>query len=146
MRGFQLWLNLPARDKMKPAAYRDIPASEIPEVTLPGQGKVRIIAGTLQHGGVSGGSSLDGPVSGPIHGGSTDPYYFDIQLPADQTFQQQLPAGHNAFLYLIEGKADVDGHALKQHSASILDDAGEVIVSTGAQGARFLLSGFSATS
>src|SRR3954471_1461711 len=47
MRGFQLWLNLPAREKMKPAAYRDIPAGEIPSVTLPAGGEVRVIAGRL---------------------------------------------------------------------------------------------------
>src|SRR5438034_10014397 len=47
MRGFQLWINLPAKDKMKPASYRDLDATEIPEVALPGSGKVRVIAGSV---------------------------------------------------------------------------------------------------
>jgi redox-sensitive bicupin YhaK (pirin superfamily) len=46
MRGFQLWLNLPAREKMKPAAYRDIPSREIPIVPLAGGGEVKVIAGS----------------------------------------------------------------------------------------------------
>src|ERR1051326_4520791 len=69
MRGFQLWLNLPAKEKMKPAAYRDIAATEIPSVKGP-RVETRVIAGTL------------GTTVGPIHGGSTDPYYFDVHLEA----------------------------------------------------------------
>src|SRR5918999_6097932 len=84
MRGFQLWLNLPAREKMKPAAYRDIKASEIPMVET-GDVQVRVIAGKL------------GVTTGPIHGGSTDPYYFDVHLAAGALFEEALPGGHNAF-------------------------------------------------
>src|ERR1700752_1327702 len=58
MRGFQLWLNLPAKEKMKPARYRDIPAREIPVVALPGGGEARVIAGTL-----AGGATATGPVN-----------------------------------------------------------------------------------
>ena len=75
MRGFQLWLNLPSREKMKPAAYREIPPGEIPTVKLDGGGEVRVIAGQLQQGA--------GRVSGPIGGLSTEPMYFDVRLPAD---------------------------------------------------------------
>src|ERR1700756_4983098 len=58
MRGFQLWLNLPAKEKMKPAGYRDIPAAQIPLVELPGGGSVKLIAGKFE----SGGSTVSGPV------------------------------------------------------------------------------------
>src|SRR5262247_2194237 len=68
MRGFQLWLNLPAKEKMKPAAYRDIASAQIPVVSLNESLKVKVIAGRL------------GQTSGAIHGGSTDPYYFDVHL------------------------------------------------------------------
>src|SRR6185436_13798565 len=81
MRGFQLWLNLPAKEKMSDAAYRDIPAASIPEVKL-GEGvSVKLIAGTL-----------DGKQA-PIHGGATDPYYLDIRLAPGAVFETQLPAG-----------------------------------------------------
>ena len=60
MRGFQLWINLPAREKMKPAAYRDIPAHEIPTVALEGGGEMRVIAGDFKQAGVR--------TAGPIEG------------------------------------------------------------------------------
>src|SRR5229473_1876937 len=65
MRGFQLWINLPAREKMKPAGYRDLQATDIPEVSLPGGGLVRVIAGQF------------GETVGPITGLATEPVYFD---------------------------------------------------------------------
>ena len=74
MRGFQLWLNLPAREKMKPAAYRDIPAREIPVVQLEGGGSLRVIAGEFKHAAET--------VQGPILGSSTQPLYFDLRMPA----------------------------------------------------------------
>src|SRR5678809_939209 len=91
MRGFQLWINLPAKEKMKPASYRDIPAVQIPVAQLSGGGSARVIAGTLQTDG--------GPVAGPIQGLSTDPLYFDVELPAHGTFAHPVAASHNAFLY-----------------------------------------------
>src|SRR5881394_2238297 len=72
MRGFQLWINLPAREKMKPASYRDIQADEIPVVSLKTGGRVKAIAGELQVDGKS--------IAGPISGLTTDPVYFDIEL------------------------------------------------------------------
>src|SRR3989441_1731255 len=92
MRGFQLWLNLPAKEKMEPAAYRDIPSSAIPVVKRDGV-DVKVIAGKL------------GETSGPIRGGSTDPYYFDVHLAPRAVFEEALPAEHSAFLYVYEGEA-----------------------------------------
>src|SRR5512137_1218763 len=74
MRGFQLWINLPAREKMKPAAYRDIPSREIPTATLTGGGEIRVIAGAFEQDGQK--------VAGPISGLSTAPLYYDVRLPA----------------------------------------------------------------
>src|SRR5579862_8932877 len=83
MRGFQLWLNLPAKEKMKPAAYKDIPAREIPLVKLPTGGEVRVIAGAFGTGADS--------VPGPINGGgglfATDPTYLDVRLPGGAEFK-----------------------------------------------------------
>jgi redox-sensitive bicupin YhaK (pirin superfamily) len=135
MRGFQLWINLPAREKMKPAGYRDIDPAEIPDVALPGGGHAKVIAGTL----VSDGHS----VPGPIQGLSTDPLYIDVALPAGAAFTQPVAIGHNAFIYVFEGSASVGAPAtariLVTHAAGVLAQGDQVEVTAGADGARFLL-------
>src|SRR5215510_14808507 len=74
MRGFQLWINLPANEKMKPASYRDIPPSQIPSIELPGGANAKVIAGVI---------TVDGKRhAGPIQGLTTDPLYVDVALPA----------------------------------------------------------------
>ena len=139
MRGFQLWLNLPSKEKMKPASYRDIPAEEVPLVRLPKGGEVRVIAGTF---------TLDGKATGgPVNGGgprlSTDPMYLDVRLPAGAEFSAPVTAGHNAFLYAYEGSAEI-GEAdaakrLPHRAAGVLSDGDRVRVRAGAEGVRFLL-------
>ena len=128
MRGFQLWLNLPAKEKMKPAAYRDIKASEIPSVEKEGV-NVRVIAGIL------------GETAGAIHGGSTDPYYFDVHLASGAVFENALPAGHNAFLYAYEGDALIgeERKQLPHRAAGLLSDGEGVRIQAGAGGARLLV-------
>lgn len=123
MRGFQLWVNLPAAEKMKPAAYRDISAQDIPVVS-----GVKIIAGEYRS------------TQGPIHGGATDPYYFDIRLEADGTFEAPLPPGHNAFLYAYEGEARVGAESklLPNRAAAILT-SGDFVRIKSDKGARVLL-------
>jgi hypothetical protein len=104
MEGFQLWLNLPARDKMTTPWYRDIPSNEIPEFTTEDGVAVRVIAGESQ--GVQGAMTRE----------ATQPLYLDITLPAGASFAQPLPAGHNAFVYVFRGNAlvgdaDASGNA-----------------------------------
>jgi len=135
MRGFQLWINLPAREKMKPAGYRDIDPAEIPVIALRGGGRAKLIAGTLESEGRS--------VAGPIQGLATDPLYADVELPAGATFTQPLGSERNAFIYVFEGSASVGAgeaaRALATHSAGVLGAGDLVAVSAGAAGARFLL-------
>ncbi len=128
MRGFQLWLNLPAKEKMKPAAYRDIPANSIPVVALD-KGTVKVIAGTFNG------------KAGAVHGGSTDPHYWDLHLEPGAVFEAPLPAGHNAFLYAYEGEAAVgeDKKSLAHRAAGLLSDGDSVRIEAGEQGARVLL-------
>ena len=121
MRGFQLWINLPARDKMNPAGYRDLQASEIPEVKL-GDGKVRVIAGEYQG------------TRAPVKPGFTDATYFDVHLPAGATFTHPVKDGYNAFAYVYEGELD----GIPARSAAVFSASGEVQV-TSKTGARFLL-------
>src|SRR5271170_7162089 len=118
MRGFQLWLNLPSKEKMKPARYRDIPAHEIPVVKLESGGEARVIAGAL------------GATSGVVNGAdakiSTDPLYLDVRLQSGALFDAPLKAGHSAFLYTYEGTAQVgpEGAAkpLPHRAAGVLSD------------------------
>lgn len=133
MRGFQLWINLPGREKMKPAAYRDIPAREIPKVALQSGGEVRVIAGTLIQG--------QGRIQGPIQGLSTDPLYLDVRLPGGASFTAPVAADHHAFLYLYEGRASVgeDRQTLPHRAAGLLTAGDAVRVDAGAEGAQFLL-------
>jgi len=111
MEGFQLWLNLPASDKMRDPWYRDIPNAEVPRFTLESGVTVQVIAGST-HG-----------VDGAVQRAGTEPLYLDIELPAGATFEQPLAVGHNAFLYVFRGEAVVGGKGVPQARMAILDNA-----------------------
>jgi len=120
---------------MKPAGYRDIQADEIPVVDLPGGGRVKVIAGTL---------TVDGKATpGPIQGVTTDPLYFDVELPAGATFRHPLAPGYHAFVYPFEGSVDVGPaearRPVQTHRAGILTDGDSVELTGGANGGRVIL-------
>lgn len=127
LRGFQLWLNLPAAEKMKPASYRDIPAGEIPAVALAGGGSARVIAGRL------------GGVAGPVVGGATDAHYFDVRLPADGSAELPLPAGYSAFAYVYEGSLALPGGEVGPRQAGVLTDGTVLRLPAQAADVRLLL-------
>jgi redox-sensitive bicupin YhaK (pirin superfamily) len=135
MRGFQLWINLPSKEKMKPAGYRDIAAAEIPVVQLSGGGQVKVIAGTFGNRG--------GPVNNAGNRLSTDPLYLDVHLPAGAEFVVPLTPGHSAFLYTYEGSAEIGpankAKPLPNRAAGVLSDGSEVRVLASGEGVRFLL-------
>jgi len=136
MRGFQLWINLPAREKMKPASYRDIPPEAIPQLALAGGGQVKVIAGML---------AVDGSnVGGPIQGNSTEPLFIDVRLPAGAVFACPLATGHNAFVYVYEGALTVgpadEACALAAHQAGVLSAGDEVCVRADGHAAFLLLA------
>jgi redox-sensitive bicupin YhaK (pirin superfamily) len=139
LRGFQLWVNLPSREKMNPARYRDIPSAAIPRVKLPQGGEVKIIAGTLDLDG----DATSGPVNPRGTKLSTDPLYLDVHLPAAAEFRVSVVAGYNAFLYTYEGSAHVGPagatEPLPHRAAGVLSDGDGVRVQAGADGVRFLL-------
>lgn len=113
MEGFQLWLNLPARDKMKAPWYRDIAQAELPRFTTPAGVAVTVIAGE-SHG-----------VSGAVTREATAPTYLDLHLPAGTRFEQALPANHNAFVYVYRGAVSLDGQAVPvQRMAILANDPG----------------------
>jgi quercetin 2,3-dioxygenase len=134
MRGFQLWINLPAREKMKPADYRDISAGDVPELAFDG-GMARVIAGTLELAG----QRLDGAVNRAGEPMSTDPLYIDLRLDPGSQATIPVKAGHNSFVYLYEGDAVIGDQVLQQRNAGVLDDGDGVTIQAGDHGARLLL-------
>jgi hypothetical protein len=129
MEGFQLWLNLAAKDKMIAPWYRDIPAGEIPEARLPGA-TVRVIAGTSH--GMAGAMQRDG----------TEPLYLDVHLDAGVRIEQPLPATHNAFVYVYRGALTIDtSEVAVQRMAILANTPGSdgVVLQAGATPARALL-------
>ncbi|GAB3414096.1 pirin family protein [Massilia agilis] len=129
MEGFQLWLNLPAKDKMTEPWYRDIPNEALPRFALDTGASVQVIAGTT-HG-----------VTGAVVREGTEPLYLDVHLPAGASFDLPLPAGHNAFVYVYRGELVVDGKAVPQARMAILDNAADAdgVRIKAAQDSRFLV-------
>ena len=95
MQGFQLWVNLPAKDKMTTPRYQDIAPERIPEVQLAPGVKARVLVGE------------QGGVRGPVEDIATEPLYLDLHLDAGASAQIDVPAAHNAFVYVYEGVAKV---------------------------------------
>ena len=118
MEGFQLWLNLPAKNKMVAPSYRDIQPATIPEFTTADGIRVRVIAGA-SHG-----------IAGAVQRPDTEPLYLDVHLPAGRRFVQPIAAGHNAFTYTYRGSVDIAGTTVSDRHMAILanNGAGEVCI------------------
>lgn len=131
MRGFQLWINLPAKDKMTAPKYQEYAPDSIPQVR-PAEGvTVKVIAGTV-----------DG-VAGPIAQPATEPVYLDIALAPGASWSFDLPAGHNAFAYAYEGAATVgegdDARALETQELAVLGGGERLLLRAGQQALRMIL-------
>ncbi|MEN5275271.1 pirin family protein [Stenotrophomonas lactitubi] len=131
MRGFQLWVNLPARDKMTAPKYQEFAPEKIP-VVRPAEGvQVKVIAGTVEG------------TAGPIAQPATDPLYLDIELAADRAWTYVLPEGHNAFVYVFEGALTVGeqdaARDVARQELAVLGGGEQLHLSAGAEGARLIL-------
>jgi hypothetical protein len=139
LRGFQLWLNLPAREKMQPPRYRDVPAREIPTVALASGARVRVIAGRF----AADGATTAGPINATAGASATDPLYLDVELPAGADATIPIARGHNAFVYVYEHGASVAGAAATQpipyRAAGLLSDGDLLRLVGGPSGARVLV-------
>ncbi|HHW62689.1 MAG TPA: pirin family protein [Rhodocyclaceae bacterium] len=113
MEGFQLWLNLPAKDKMSAPWYRDFAAGELPRFVTEAGVEATVIAGE-SHG-----------VGGAVTRETTAPIYLDLRLPARAVFSQPLPAGHNAFVYVYRGALKVEGVGVPARNMAILANAAD---------------------
>ncbi len=133
LRGFQLWINLPAAEKMKPAGYRDIPAQEIPTITMRDGSVVKVIAGRLVHDG--------GEINGPIQHSITQPLYWDIALPANTQCSLSVPTDHNCMLFVFEGELTISDERVPPSTTAILTAGDALSLATGASLGRCLLIG-----
>jgi len=112
--GFQLWVNLPAHEKMVAPGYREFPAAAIPTENRGGGVAIKVIAGTTATG-----------TAGPVTGVSTLPLYLDVTLDSGATLSEPLPVSHNAFLYVFEGALEI---LAGQASGDAKVDAGKLAV------------------
>ncbi|MEO9524188.1 pirin family protein [Marinobacter alexandrii] len=130
MRGFQLWLNLPAAEKMIEAGYHDIQPEQIPTIDVDGC-QIKLIAGSL---------ALGDTVHRGVEGSrSTQPIYADLHLEPGGQVTLPVPETHNGLLYLYEGEASLGDAQLRLSAANILGDGDQIRVTAGASGARLLL-------
>ena len=128
MEGFQLWLNLPAKEKMAAPYYRDLPPGTVPEFTTEQGITVRVIAGS-SHG-------VAGAEQRPV----TEPLYLDLHLPAGTAFTQPIPPGHNAFTYTYRGCAAITGTPVPdRHMAILANDGAPAVRIEAAEDTRLLL-------
>lgn len=132
MEGFQLWLNLPARDKMAAPWYRDFQHDDIPEFTTPGKVTARVIAGS-SHG-----------IAGAMQRDATQPLYLDLHFNGPSGFAQALPAQHNAFVYVYRGSLQIGDTTVPAQRMAILrnqDDADGVVLQSEGEARALLIAG-----
>ena len=129
MEGFQLWLNLPAKDKMREPWYRDIAPAEVP--LWQGAGASAYVISGRTHG-----------VEGAVQRDTTQPLYLDVHLEPGVRFDQPLEESHNAFLYVYRGELTVADTAVKRQRMAILANtpgSNGVVLQAGPEGARAVL-------
>ncbi len=128
MRGFQLWVNLPAKDKMTTPQYQEFGADRIPEARPSDGVRVKVIAGTV-----------DG-VEGPVRQPATAPTYLDIALEPGKAFEHAVPSGHSAFAYVYEGVVNIEGEDVVPKGDLLVFGPGEAIrVTAGGAPVRMIL-------
>jgi hypothetical protein len=127
--GFQLWANLPAASKMMDPRYREVIRRDIPEVNTREGAKIKIICGQVEG------------VKGPVQDIVTEPEYLDVTLIPGAEFRRAIPAEHNVFAYVVQGKAGFgdDRQTVREKHLVVFDRGEEVSVSTDRELARFLL-------
>ena len=136
MRGFQLWVNLPASAKMGDPRYQEFSPDRIPVADVARGVAAKVIAGRVVDGS---GREIHGPIEQP----ATDPLYLDLSLEPGASWQYTLPAGHNAFAYVFEGSASVgdgeDARTLDAQELGVLGGGDGLSLRGGSEGARLIL-------
>ena len=129
LHGFQLWINLPAKEKMKPPHYQEFAAAKIPHIALAEGGYIKIIAGGY------------GEISGPVTGVTTQPLYFDVLLSPKQQLDIPTPAQHTVLVYVYQGELAIgaSNDILKAGQLGQLQNGDSIQLSTQDQSARCLV-------
>jgi len=128
LHGFQLWANLPSKQKMIIPKYRDVKSTDIPVVELDKGIRIRIISGSI-----SG-------TTGPVKDITINPEYYDITIPANTSYKHNTIPGHTCFTYIFEGNAIfANGKLIEQGNVVLFEDGDFIEVTTKGDGARFLL-------
>lgn len=128
MSGFQLWVNLPAAQKMSPPRYQEFEPEEIPVERRADGSVLRVIAGITEDG-----------TEGAVKQITAQPIYFDVSLPPGGHLDQAIPSGHTAFVHLIEGRLSIECHEIIAGSLAVLGEGDHLNAQAGEDGARFLL-------
>jgi quercetin 2,3-dioxygenase len=115
MHGLQLWVNLPAKDKMMAPRYRGILENEVPVVTIPG-GEVRVISGTYKN------------VAGPVRELVVDVEYLDVRVKKGTVLVHPAKKGYTSFCYVVEGVGEIDGAKIDQARLVLFTEAGSINV------------------
>ena len=131
MRGFQLWINLPAKDKLCAPRYQDVAPERIPHVVLAAGVEAKVLVGNI------------GGVHGPVETGVTDPLYLDLSFAAGAASEITLPAEHNGFVYVYEGALEAGAEAAAQKlgkgTIGVLSTGDRLRLAAGPEGAKALL-------
>ena len=129
LQGFQLWVNLPKKNKLMSPRYREIPSKTIPKVKLEKDVEVKVIAGKL--------SDAEGPVKDIV----VPVDYFDVSMAGNSKFAHKIQKGRNAFAYVFRGGvSDGEGSAARTGQLAIISSGEEIILEAEKGGARFLLA------
>ena len=130
--GIQLWLNLPAQEKMTRPKYRDLASAQLPETEMDGGARVRVIAG----------AAAGGRLVGPVEGLAVAPKFLDVTLAPGGTFREEVPRGHTAFAYVDHGEVSFGPSRSRVAAPALVvfDDGEMVEASASGAGGRFLLA------
>lgn len=127
LQGFQLWLNLPAIEKMCLPRYQEVACQQLPVERQESGVRIKVIAGTTEQGTHS-----------PIEDIATQPLFFDIYLPQDTTLSQPIPGGYQALLFVVSGSVLIAGKAIKAGVLAVLSADQELSINA-AQDSQCLL-------
>lgn len=131
LKGFQLWVNLPAKDKMKAPFYQEYQAPQIPYEDDAQGNRIRVLAGQTPNG-----------TTGPIQTGQTQASYFDISLKADSQLTFPMTSSTaNGFIYTIDGEVHIEEQSVKAYELGVLSTGAQVTLSARTEARLLLICG-----
>ncbi|GGF56439.1 pirin family protein [Alteromonas lipolytica] len=128
LKGFQLWVNLPARDKLSAPGYQDIKPERVPVVEVGDNISAKVLAGSLCG------------VNGPVETTNVKPLFIDLHWQSQAAATLAVTAGHNAFIYCYDGGLQVSGETVESGKLAVLTDGDEVLLHSGRAGKAILVA------